>query len=161
MNDAGIPTSIVERFPASRRPLRVAVVTETWPPEVNGVAMSIARVVAGLQRRDHDIQLVRPRQRTDRRIEIHRLHPPPPAWEFESEVLVLHQARLAAGSHGTGKQDRLRVGRAERFQAVLRLKQSLPQFPQLQLAVEREPRRENLLGRHPACRLLERSPKSF
>jgi glycosyltransferase involved in cell wall biosynthesis len=65
MNDAGIPTSIVERFPASRRPLRVAVVTETWPPEVNGVAMSIARVVAGLQRRDHDIQLVRPRQRTD------------------------------------------------------------------------------------------------
>lgn len=45
-----------------RHPLRIAVVTETWPPEVNGVAMSIARVVHGLQRRRHSIQLVRPRQ---------------------------------------------------------------------------------------------------
>jgi glycosyltransferase involved in cell wall biosynthesis len=65
MNDAGFPTLVVERFPARRPSLRIAVVTETWPPEVNGVAMSIARVVAGLQRRDHDIQLVRPRQRSD------------------------------------------------------------------------------------------------
>jgi glycosyltransferase involved in cell wall biosynthesis len=65
MNDADSPTLVVERFPARRRSLRMAVVTETWPPEVNGVAMSIARVVAGLQRRDHDIQLVRPRQRSD------------------------------------------------------------------------------------------------
>ena len=56
---------VVEHFGARRRSLRVAVVTETWPPEVNGVAMSIARVVDGLQRRDHDVQLVRPRQRAD------------------------------------------------------------------------------------------------
>jgi glycosyltransferase involved in cell wall biosynthesis len=56
---------VVERFEARRRTLRVAVVTETWPPEVNGVAMSIARVVAGLQARDHAIQLVRPRQHAD------------------------------------------------------------------------------------------------
>jgi len=45
--------------------LRVAVVTETWPPEVNGVAMSIARVVDGLRQRGHDLQLVRPRQTAD------------------------------------------------------------------------------------------------
>jgi glycosyltransferase involved in cell wall biosynthesis len=56
---------VVERFPARRRSLRLAVVTETWPPEVNGVAMSVERVVTGLQRRDHDVQLVRPRQRAD------------------------------------------------------------------------------------------------
>src|SRR5262249_32926839 len=45
-----------------RRTLRVAVVTETYPPEVNGVAMTISRMVAGLQHRQHQIQLVRPRQ---------------------------------------------------------------------------------------------------
>ena len=48
--------------PVSRHALRVAVVTETYAPEVNGVAMSMGRVVAGLQARDHHVQLVRPRQ---------------------------------------------------------------------------------------------------
>jgi glycosyltransferase involved in cell wall biosynthesis len=52
----------IDDLPASRRSLRVAVVTETYPPEVNGVAMSIGRVVDGLQARDHHVQLVRPRQ---------------------------------------------------------------------------------------------------
>lgn len=42
--------------------LRVALVTETWPPEVNGVAMSLKRMVDGLIRRGHRIQLIRPRQ---------------------------------------------------------------------------------------------------
>jgi len=32
------------------RSLRLAVVTETWPPEVNGVALTIARVVEGCAR---------------------------------------------------------------------------------------------------------------
>ena len=53
---------LVDEFPAARRSMRVAVVTETYPPEVNGVAMSLARVVEGLQRRGHHVQLVRPRQ---------------------------------------------------------------------------------------------------
>jgi glycosyltransferase involved in cell wall biosynthesis len=52
----------VDDLPAARRSLRVAVVTETYPPEVNGVAMTIARVVDGLRERGHDLQLVRPRQ---------------------------------------------------------------------------------------------------
>jgi glycosyltransferase involved in cell wall biosynthesis len=47
---------------APRRPLRVAVVTETYPPEVNGVARTIGVVVEGLRARRHAIQLVRPRQ---------------------------------------------------------------------------------------------------
>lgn len=53
--------------PASTRganPLRIAIVTETYPPEVNGVAMTIARVVEGLISRNHDVQLIRPRQGT-------------------------------------------------------------------------------------------------
>src|SRR5258705_13044373 len=42
--------------------LRVAVVTETYPPEVNGVAKSAARFAEGLAGRGHRIQLVRPRR---------------------------------------------------------------------------------------------------
>jgi glycosyltransferase involved in cell wall biosynthesis len=53
----------VEDLPATRQSLRVAVVTETYPPEVNGVSLTVAQVVQGLHRRGHDVQLVRPRQR--------------------------------------------------------------------------------------------------
>ena len=53
---------LVENFAPERRFLRVALVTETYPPEVNGVALTIDRLVRGLQARHHDIQLVRPRQ---------------------------------------------------------------------------------------------------
>jgi glycosyltransferase involved in cell wall biosynthesis len=53
---------LVDDLPAPRHSRRLAVVTETYPPEVNGVAMSMARVVQGLHRRNHDVQLVRPRQ---------------------------------------------------------------------------------------------------
>ncbi len=53
---------LVENFPPERPCLRVALVTETYPPEVNGVALTIDRLVRGLQQRQHDIQLIRPRQ---------------------------------------------------------------------------------------------------
>ena len=42
--------------------MRIAMVTETYPPEVNGVARTIGLMAEGLQRRGHAIQLVRPRQ---------------------------------------------------------------------------------------------------
>jgi len=45
--------------------LRIALVTETYPPEVNGVAATIARVVQGCVQRGHHVQLVRPRQQGD------------------------------------------------------------------------------------------------
>lgn len=58
-----VETSIVlEDYPASRPSLRIAVVTETWPPEVNGVAVTLAKLVQGLSLRNHDVQLIRPRQ---------------------------------------------------------------------------------------------------
>ena len=53
---------VLEDYPASRPSLRIAVVTETWPPEVNGVAMTLAKLVQGLSHRNHDVQLIRPRQ---------------------------------------------------------------------------------------------------
>lgn len=56
---------LVEQLPPQRRQLRVALVTETFVPEVNGVAMTLGRLVAGLRRRGHAVQLVRPRQHAD------------------------------------------------------------------------------------------------
>jgi glycosyltransferase involved in cell wall biosynthesis len=47
---------------ASGRPLKVALVTETYPPEVNGVATTVARIVSGLLAEGHQVQVIRPRQ---------------------------------------------------------------------------------------------------
>lgn len=47
---------------SKRQRLRVAVVTETYLPEINGVAMTMGRLVDGLREREHTIQLIRPRQ---------------------------------------------------------------------------------------------------
>ena len=43
-------------------PLTIAVVTETYPPEVNGVAMTVGRLVAGLRETGHRVEVWRPRQ---------------------------------------------------------------------------------------------------
>ena len=42
--------------------MRIALVTETYPPEVNGVAGTVARFVDGLRKLGHQVQVVRPRQ---------------------------------------------------------------------------------------------------
>ena len=42
--------------------LHIAMVTETYPPEVNGVARTVGLMAEGLQKRGHSVQLVRPRQ---------------------------------------------------------------------------------------------------
>ncbi len=54
-----------QTLPSMRPQLRIAVVTETYPPEVNGVAMTLGRLVDGLQVRNHQVQLIRPRQHSD------------------------------------------------------------------------------------------------
>jgi glycosyltransferase involved in cell wall biosynthesis len=52
----------VENFEPAQRFLRIAVVTETWPPEVNGVAVTLSKLIHHLGLRHHTIQLIRPRQ---------------------------------------------------------------------------------------------------
>ncbi len=47
------------------QPLSIALVTETWAPEINGVAMTLARLVGGLAKRGNRVQVVRPRQKTE------------------------------------------------------------------------------------------------
>ena len=58
-DDSGLQ---VDNYPASRRSLRLAIVTETYPPEVNGVALTLAKLVDGLRAANHDVQLIRLRQ---------------------------------------------------------------------------------------------------
>lgn len=53
---------LVEHFEPDNPPLRIAVVTETWPPEVNGVALTLSKLIHQLSQRQHTIQLIRPRQ---------------------------------------------------------------------------------------------------
>lgn len=48
----------------SRR-LDVALVTETYAPEVNGVAMTLGRLTTGLAARGHRVRIVRPRQKQE------------------------------------------------------------------------------------------------
>ena len=52
----------IEQLNAPQKSLRVAVVSETWPPEINGVAMTMHRLALELQHRGHSIQVIRPRQ---------------------------------------------------------------------------------------------------
>jgi len=50
------------KMAVARGALRVAVVTETYPPEINGVARTVGLMVVALLARGHEVQLVRPRQ---------------------------------------------------------------------------------------------------
>lgn len=45
--------------------LHVALISETFPPEINGVANTLGRLVEGLRGRGHRVQLIRPRQEVD------------------------------------------------------------------------------------------------
>ena len=42
--------------------LRIALVTETYPPEINGVAVTLHHLVTGMLKRGHAVHVVRPRQ---------------------------------------------------------------------------------------------------
>ena len=42
--------------------LHIALISETFPPEINGVAHTLARLVDGLRLRGHRVQIIRPRQ---------------------------------------------------------------------------------------------------
>ncbi len=42
--------------------MRISIVSETYPPEINGVALTVYSLAAGLAARGHQIDLIRPRQ---------------------------------------------------------------------------------------------------
>ncbi|QXI37738.1 glycosyltransferase family 4 protein [Pseudomonas xantholysinigenes] len=45
--------------------LRITLVSETFPPEINGVANTLGRLSDGLRQRGHQVELIRPRQAAD------------------------------------------------------------------------------------------------
>ena len=51
---------------AASNPRRICIVTETYPPEINGVALTLANLVKGLLARGHSVSVVHPRQRKRR-----------------------------------------------------------------------------------------------
>jgi len=53
----------VEHFGPARGVLRIALVSETYPPEINGIAYAVSRMVQGLRARGHEISLIRPRNK--------------------------------------------------------------------------------------------------
>ena len=63
--------SALPNTPASRTgvsaPLCVSLVTETFPPEINGVANTLRHMYDGLIDAGHTVQLVRPRQTGENR----------------------------------------------------------------------------------------------
>lgn len=63
----------VERISSASSPLHIAVVTETYPPDINGVAHTLSKLVQGLQANGHVIWLIRPRhEKTDSAATDHR-----------------------------------------------------------------------------------------
>ena len=42
--------------------MHYSIVTETYPPEINGVALTVHGLEQGLRARGHDVHVVRPRQ---------------------------------------------------------------------------------------------------
>ena len=46
-------------------PLHITLISETFPPEINGVANTLGRLSDGLRQRGHRVELVRPRQSDD------------------------------------------------------------------------------------------------
>ena len=42
--------------------MHYAIVSETYPPEVNGVALTVQALEQGLRARGHDVGVIRPRQ---------------------------------------------------------------------------------------------------
>lgn len=60
--DRPLACSLPEASPPELRTLNLVIVSETYPPECNGVAMTIGRLVAGLRALGHRVRIVRPRQ---------------------------------------------------------------------------------------------------
>ncbi|WP_461437752.1 glycosyltransferase family 4 protein [Marinobacter nauticus] len=55
-------TPVTEAQLTERRPQHITIVSETFPPEINGVANTMRHLCQGLMQRGHHVTVVRPRQ---------------------------------------------------------------------------------------------------
>ena len=63
------PNLTASPAPAARN-LRIALVSETYPPELNGVALTVQRSVDHMRREGHGVEVIRPRQPGDARNDV-------------------------------------------------------------------------------------------
>lgn len=56
--------------------LSIALISETFPPEINGVSNTLGRLVEGLRQNGHTVQVIRPRQSSDK------------SWGDDSSLLI-------------------------------------------------------------------------
>ena len=61
----------IDRFYPDKPSMRIALVTETYPPDINGVAHTVSKIVDGLRARGHDLMLVRPKHHLDPVLGVH------------------------------------------------------------------------------------------
>lgn len=54
---------MTETNPLIRRPQHITIVSETFPPEINGVANTLRHLCQGLMQHGHRVTVIRPRQR--------------------------------------------------------------------------------------------------
>ena len=54
---------MTETNPPNRRPQHITIVSETFPPEINGVANTLRHLCQGLMQHGHRVTVIRPRQR--------------------------------------------------------------------------------------------------
>lgn len=108
--------------------LQVCLVTETFPPEINGVAMTLDRLVTGLRDRGHDVTVVRPRQRHECGRDEHdpgeRLHPSIPLPFYRALRLGLPTHGAPFPTTGARRPDVVHVA-TEGFLGISALRTSL------------------------------------
>lgn len=56
-----------ETVQAAQRQQHITIVSETFPPEINGVANTLKHLCQGLMQRGHRVSVIRPRQRNERK----------------------------------------------------------------------------------------------
>jgi len=61
--NAGMPSFGLARQANRANHQHICFVTETYPPEINGVALTLARLINGLAARGHTVSMIRPYQR--------------------------------------------------------------------------------------------------
>lgn len=79
--------------------LRVSIVTETYPPEINGVANTLQRLAKGLRRWGHGVHVIRPRRKGERAAKAHGGgHVAPEKTSHRHPDHILHPGHLPAGA---------------------------------------------------------------
>jgi len=76
--------------------VRIAYVTETFPPELNGVSLTVERTVRHLRQRGHALELIRPRQNGEAAMDA------PDEWRtLGCPIPMYPDLRLGLASNGT------------------------------------------------------------